>query len=157
MTPDTERKTSVEERVASLASDKQAVYLGTVVTAVGTVLFFVLPEIVTRTTQVEVPLLTYLRWWGGTVGGAVAGWRTSDQSAGFVTGLKAAVYGLLLAYLLSIVLYYLYGAIVIGVFPVSGLPLVAVMFYYAIPLLFAHLAGGVVAGWAAQRFRERGA
>lgn len=146
---------TIDERMASLQRDRRAVFVGIAVTAVATLGLFVLPEALARMFETESVPVTYVRWWGGVVGGAVAGWLTSEDGSGFVTGTKAAMYGLGVAYVGAIVLFFLYGAIVFGVFPPPGLALVAVLLYYAIPLLIVHLFGGLLAGAGAKRIRSR--
>ncbi|MFP8890720.1 hypothetical protein ACLI4U_13250 [Natrialbaceae archaeon A-CW2] len=142
---------SIGGRLRSQERDRKAVIVGMIVTSISTILFFVLPEAFAGTTT----SLMYLQWFGGVVGGSVAGYLTSNHGSGFVTGTKAAVYGLGLAYLGAIVLYFLYSAVVMGVLLPPGLAIVAVLLYYAIPLLFSHLFGGLIAGGMVHRIRMK--
>jgi len=145
----------VEQRIEQLERDRRAVTVGMAVTTVATIAFFLAPEIVDAVTTTRSLPVDLLRWWGGVTGGGVAGWLTSEQGSGAVTGLKAAIYGLFIAYAVAVVLYVGYGAAV-GVFPPPGLALVAVLLYYLIPLLLTHLFGGLIAGAALHRIGSRG-
>ena len=148
------RKTTIDERVASLKRDRWAVYIGTAITTISILIFFVSPEVLTRITELNTAPLAHLRWWGGFTGGVITGWFTSEHGSGLLTGTKASLYGLVMAYFAAIVLYFLYGALVVGVFPPPGLALIAVLLYYAIPLAFAHFFGGLIGGWLGYRFRQ---
>lgn len=140
--------------------DRRAVYVGTVVTTIATLVLFVLPK--------HLPVQAFLDWYaevagtrmygnpflplrllGGVIGGAVAGWRTSDFGEGLVTGVKAALFGLIVAYILAIVAYILYS-VAVGA-ALALIPIMTIGFVYAIPLFGSHLIGGAVAGLLAQR------
>lgn len=137
-------------------------YVGTAVTGVATVLLFVLPDLVPvdaigqwyfeqTGSIVRGNPFTPLRLGGGLVGGAVAGWLTSDLGSGAVTGVKAAVYGLVVAYLLAVGYFALYGFVVTGVFPPPALTILSIPLIYGVPLFGTHLIGGAAAGWVADR------
>ena len=144
----------VEQRMEQLERDRRAVTVGTVVTTVATIAFFLAPEVVDAVATTRSLPVDLLRWWGGATGGGVAGWLASEQGSGLIIGMKAAIYGLFIAYAVAVVLYLGYGAAV-GVFPPPGLALVAVLLYYLIPLLLTHLLGGLIAGTALHRVRSR--
>ncbi|WP_207592895.1 hypothetical protein [Halomontanus rarus] len=148
---------------AALERDRRAVYTGTIVTAVATVGLFVAPDLVAvdelkrtiyETTGVwlaaENPF-TVVRLFGGVTGAAVAGWLTSDLGSGTITGTKAAVYGLGLAYLLTIAFSILYWPLVAGVFPPPLFSAVVVPAINAIPMFGTYLVGGLLAGIVADR------
>lgn len=132
-----------------LERDRRALIVGTAVTAVATIAFFLASEVADAVVTDTIPV-DLLRWWGGVVGGGVAGWLTSESGSGTIVGLKAALYGLGIAYVAAVVLYFAYGAAV-GTFPPPGLALVAVLLYYLLPLLATHLFGGLIAGTVLHR------
>lgn len=142
--------------------DRRAVQVGTVVTTIATLALFVLPDLL----PVDVISQWYfeltgrvlrgnpfmpLRLSGGVVGGIVVGRLTSDLGSGMVTGMKAALYGLLVAYVVVVASYLLYGIAVTGVFPPPLLAILSVPLIYGIPLFGAHLIGGAAAGLLADR------
>lgn len=156
---------SRNELERSRERDRRAVYVGAAVTAAVTPLLFVLPELVAPRVEVfkiwyhdltgtwlrsENPFTT-VRLFGGCIGGAAAGWMTSGRGSGAVTGMKAAVYGLVLAYIVSVVVNVVYWPIVVGAFPPPIYIIVVLPFIYAIPLFGSHLIGGTVAGAIADR------
>jgi hypothetical protein len=144
----------VEQRIEQLERDRRAVTVGTAVTTVATIAFFVAPEVVDAVATSRSLPVDLLRWGGGATGGGVAGWLASEQGSGLIIGMKVAIYGLFIAYAVAVVLYLGYGAAV-GAFPPPGLALVAVLLYYLIPLLLSHLLGGLIAGTALHRVGSR--
>ena len=143
--------------------DRRAVHVGTAVTGIATLALFVLPDLL----PVEAIRLWYfeltgevvrgnpftvLRFGGGLVGGAAAGVLTSDLGVGAVAGMKAALYGLVVAYLLAIAYYVLYAIAVANVFPPPLLTTASIPLIYALPLFGVHLIGGAVTGFLAHRF-----
>lgn len=143
-------------------ADRRAVRVGTAVTAVATLLLFVLPDLLPvdavsrwyfeRTgTVVGGNPFTPLRLCGGLLGGAACGRLTSDLGSGAVTGAKAALYGLVVAYLAVVGFYTVYGVAVVGAFPPPVLTILSVPLIYALPLFGTHLIGGAAAGFAADR------
>jgi len=136
-------------------TDRAAVGIGTAATALATLGFFSLPELVgSSSVSTGIPI-EHLRWFGGAVGALVAGTLAPDHGSGIVTGTKAAVYGLGVAYLLAIALYFGYAGVIAGTFPPPGLAIVAVLLYYAIPLAITHLSGGIVLGRLGRLLRDR--
>jgi len=141
--------------------DRRAVYVGTAVTAVATLVFFVLPDYfpvegfrrwyfgLTGTVLRGNPLVP-LRLCSGLVGGAVAGWLTSDLGSGAVTELKAALFGLVAAYLFAVA-YFLVYSLSIGVFPPTMMVILMVPLIYGVPLFGAHPVGGALGGVLADR------
>ncbi|MCU4742586.1 hypothetical protein OB955_21680 [Halobacteria archaeon AArc-m2/3/4] len=143
---------------AALERDRSAVYAGTLVTAVATVALFVAPDLVAvddlkqtiyETTGVwlaaENPF-TVVRLFGGVPGAIVAGWLTSELGSGTVTGTKAAMYGLGLAYLLAVGFSILYWPLVGGIFPPPLFSVIVVPAINAIPMFGTYLVGGLLAG-----------
>jgi hypothetical protein len=156
---------SQEDLVRSKERDRKAVYLGSLVTAVVTPLLFALPELLLPYAEpfklwyhdltgtwirAENPF-TLLRFGGGCLGAAVAGWAVSDRGSGTVNGMKAAVYGLAIGYLLSVAFNLIVWPLVLG----DGLPpvysIVVVPFIWAIPLTGTHLVSGLLVGAMAGR------
>jgi|GEM_PF-3268508 len=138
--------------------DDRALYIGTAVTAVLTVLFFFLPvampvedvklwfyETSGVWIQGENPFMV-VRFLGGVLGGAVTGWLTSDFGSGPLNGTKAALYGLALVYCLFVVLFTAYQLLVVGMVPPPIIATAAAPAVYAIPMFFVYLVGGLFAG-----------
>lgn len=138
--------------------DDRALYVGTAVTAVATVVLFVAPTAlpveelklwVYETSGVwvagENPLVS-LRFLGGVVGGAVTGWLTPELGSGSLNGTKAALYGLGLVYCLFVVLFTAYQLLVVGRVPPPIVATAAAPAVYAIPMFFVYLVGGLFAG-----------
>lgn len=141
--------------------DRRAVYVGTAVTGVATVVLFVLPDLLPvdavsswyfelTGSVVRGNPFTPLRLCGGLAGGAVAGWLTSDLGSGAVTGVKAALYGLVVAYALAVSYFALSAIVVAGVLP-PVLAILSIPLIYGVPLFGTHLFGGAVAGLVAYR------
>lgn len=142
--------------------DRRAVYVGTTVTGVATLVLFVLPDLLPVDAFVQWYFeqtgevlrgnpFTPLRLFGGLVGGTVAGWLTSDLGSGAVTGMKAALYGLGVAYFLAIVYFVVYAIVVAGVFPPPIMAILSLPLIYALPMFGTHLVGGAVTGFAVDR------
>ena len=147
--------------------DRRAVYLGTAVTAIATLVLFVVPDLIPveairRWTYQQTgrwPLGTrgnpfsWLRLCGGLFGGAVAGWLTSEYGSPTYSGLKAAVFGLGLAYLIVVGFYVFYWPVLRGVFPPPMFEIMVVPIIHSILLFPAHIAGGPLAGAIASEVR----
>jgi hypothetical protein len=141
---------------AARRRNRQAVYAGSAVTAVSTLVLFVLPDLlpVAAITDWYFGLTGEvihgnpfgpLRLFGGVVGGFVAGWLTPELGSGLVAGLKAGLYGLVGAYLLA-VLFYTGYSVVVGSFPPPLLTITSVPLIYGIPMFGTHLVGGAIMG-----------
>lgn len=148
---------SEEELRRRLARDRKAILLGTAVTAVATLTVFLLPDVLPveafkqwfeattgRWIMAKNPF-TPLRLIGGLIGGGVAGWLTSEYGSAAIIGAKAALYGLIAAYLLTVGFFLAQWSLQ-GAFP----PPVIFAFTFpalnGLPLLVTHLVGGPLAG-----------
>lgn len=149
--------------------DRRAIIFGTIVTAVGALIFFVLPELFQE--EVEAFKLWYweqtgrrierdnplgpLRFGGGVLGGAIAGWYTSEIGSGGVNGAKAAIYGIGL--MIVLVFTGMSGAYLYlgGVQETPFLFAATLPVLYALFLLPPHLIGGAIAGTISYRLRQR--
>lgn len=69
----------VEQRMEQLERDRRAVTVGTAVTTVATIAFFLAPEVVDTVATTRSPPVDLLRWWGGATDGGVTGWLASEQ------------------------------------------------------------------------------
>lgn len=148
---------SEEELRRRLVQDRRAIVIGTAVTVVATLSFFLLADVLPielfkdwfeETTGIwlmaENPF-TPLRFVGGVIGGGVAGWLTSNYGSGAVAGVKAAMYGLGMAYLLTVGFFLVYWSLD-GPFPPPVIVAFTLPFLNAFPLLVTHLVGGILAG-----------
>ena len=159
----------VEDIEQSKRQDRRAIILGSIITAVAALIFFVLPEIFQD--EVEAFKLWYweqtgrriqrdnplgpLRFAGGVFGGAVAGWFSSELGSGGVNGAKAAIYGI--ALMIVVVFAGLSGVYLVlgGVQETPFLFAATLPTLYGLFLLAPHLIGGAVAGAAIFRLRKR--
>ena len=153
----------------AIARDRRAVQIGAIVTAIATIVLFVIPELLLE--EMDAFKLWYweqtgrridrdnplgpVRFLGGALGGAVAGYRTSALGSGGVNGAKAAVYGL--AIMVVIVFVGLSGVYVY----LGGPRHTPWIFNAVVPTLYAlllaapHLIGGALAGAAAYRLHDQ--
>ena len=149
--------------------NRRAIYVGTVVTGVATPFFFVLPDLLPAEAlrwwiydEVGVLLggpganpFDVLRVFGTILGPAVAGWLTAEQGSAMITGLKAAVYGLLLGWCLGIGLLAIGSLVLYGlVFPPPILEVTVVPLVYAVILLPFYIVLGAIAGGLASLLKQ---
>lgn len=148
---------SEEELRRRLVQDRRAVAVGTAVTVVATLTFFLLPDVLpaeafknwfaerTGTWLMAENPFTPIRLVGGAIGGGVAGWLTSNYGSGAMAGTKAAMYGLGVAYLLTVGFFLVYWS-VNGSFPPPVIVAFTLPALNAFPLFITHLVGGILAG-----------
>lgn len=152
------------EITRSIERDRRAVYAGAIVTTAVTPLLFALPDLLlpvvvefrqfyfdrTGTWLRENPLRLF-RLLGGVIGGIVAGWLSSEYGSGTLVGGKAALYGLVVAYLVTIAYYLVHWWLKFGVVAIMEATISPAI--QGVLLFPAYLLGGIAAGGLTSYYR----